>query len=741
MRRCSIVMLFAWGLYSLLSLYAPGAHGKTIVMLYESEWRTPSNVVIDQVLRDELQVNELPSRIQYYTEFLENARFPAPGQEERFASFLRDRYSDIKVDVVIALDPAAVQFLIKYRDRLFPGTPVAFARMREQTLARLKPPADFLGTPYRLDVRPTIELALRLRPETREFVIVTGTTEVDHLWKEMLRAACAEVAPGVKTRVLTGLPIDDIVTEVSKLPPDAFILTGTFRRDGAGIAFPGVFTLLDKLRPVAPVPILHAFENAVGRGALGSVSPPIESGPRQAAAVAKQFLAGVAPGAVVLPPPVEQVAFIDWRELRRWDIPESRLPPDAVLRFREPTFWDQYRYHTLAVAMAVLLQTVVLVLLLVQRRQRAGVEQQLRQQEQSMKLAADAADLTTWHWEIEDDRVERLIPPLDGRAVPPSALDGFLDTVHEQDREAVERAIERALRADGIFEIEYRVVNADNTIRWFGGRGSVEYVDGKARRMRGVTLNITTRKLAELEVEHQRHELAHLSRVALVGELSGSMAHELNQPLMAILSNAQAAQMFIRRDPVDLVELGAILEDIVENDKHAGEIIWGLRKMLKKECSSNEVLPVNDLVRTVLRLMRHDLLNRHVTVESHLAPVAPALRGDRVQLQQVLVNLLLNACDAMASLPAADRRVRIGVEVRGATIAVKVSDRGCGIDESLRDEIFMPFRTTKANGLGLGLAVSKSIIDAHGGSLGVEDNAKGGVTFTLVLPAATKAFA
>jgi C4-dicarboxylate-specific signal transduction histidine kinase len=256
-----------------------------------------------------------------------------------------------------------------------------------------------------------------------------------------------------------------------------------------------------------------------------------------------------------------------------------------------------------------------------------------------------------------------------------------------------------------------------------------------------VTLDITTRKLAELKVEHQRHELTHLSRVAMVGELSGSMAHELNQPLMAILSNAQAAQMFIRRDPVDLVELGQILEDIVENDKHAGEIIRGLRKMLKKEHANNEVLLVNDLVRTVLRLMRNDLLNRHVTVESHLAPGTPALRGDRVQLQQVLVNLLLNACEAMASLPSADRRVRIGVEVRGETIEVKVTDRGPGIDQQLRDEIFMPFRSTKSDGLGLGLAVCKSIIDAHGGTLAVDDNGRGGATFIFVLAAETAALA
>ena len=466
-------MPFAWGLCCLLSLCAAVAHGKTVVVLYDSEWRSPTNAVVDQVLRDELGVDDPRAGIHYYTEFLENARFPAPHQEERFASFLRDRYASIKVDVVIALDPVAAQFLAAYRDRIFPGAPVAFARIREEALARLKLPADFRGTPHHLDARPTVELALRLRPGTREFVIVTGTTVVDQGWQEKLKAACAEVAPGVKTRVLTGLAIDDIVTEVSRLPRDAFILTGTFRRDGAGVAFPGVGPLLDKLRPVAPVPILHALESAVGRGALGSVSPPIESGPRQAAAVAEQFLAGVTPADVVLPPPVQQVAFIDWRELRRWDIPESRLPPDAVVRFREPDFLGPVPLSRAGRGPGgAAADGLVVVLLLVQRRRRARVEQQLRQNEQSMKLAADAADLTAWSWDIEGDRVERLIPPRRGRASPRRGLAGFLDTVHEQDREVVERAIRRALHGNGTYEIEYRVVSADNATRWFAGRGS-----------------------------------------------------------------------------------------------------------------------------------------------------------------------------------------------------------------------------------------------------------------------------
>ena len=225
----------------------------------------------------------------------------------------------------------------------------------------------------------------------------------------------------------------------------------------------------------------------------------------------------------------------------------------------------------------------------------------------------------------------------------------------------------------------------------------------------------------------------------MVGELSGSMAHELNQPLMAILSNAQAARMFICREPVDMVELGSILDDIVENDKRAGEIIWGLRKMLKKEEIAYANLGINELVQDVLRLMRNDVLNRQVTVETHLAPGAPVIRGDRTQLQQVVVNLVLNACDAMANLPKSERTLRVSVEREGEEVRVRVADRGPGIAEGVLDEVFTPFYTTKANGLGLGLAVCKSIIVSHGGTLRAENNPAGGATFTFTFVLAAEA--
>jgi C4-dicarboxylate-specific signal transduction histidine kinase len=220
----------------------------------------------------------------------------------------------------------------------------------------------------------------------------------------------------------------------------------------------------------------------------------------------------------------------------------------------------------------------------------------------------------------------------------------------------VKLAIDRAVSGEGAYESEYRVVGDDGITRWYAGRGRVEHANGVPAWLRGITLDVTRRKEAEADVQRQRNELAHLSRVTMLGELSSSVAHELNQPLMAILSNAQAARMFINRDPVDLAEIAAILDDIVENDKRAGEIIWGMRKMLRKEEPEHELLDPNHLVHEVLRLLRGDLVSRGVTVETTLARDVPPVRGDRMQLQQVLVNLVVNACDAMAAFPKSDRR-------------------------------------------------------------------------------------
>jgi two-component system sensor kinase FixL len=249
-------------------------------------------------------------------------------------------------------------------------------------------------------------------------------------------------------------------------------------------------------------------------------------------------------------------------------------------------------------------------------------------------------------------------------------------------------------------------------------------------------VDITERKLAELEAARQRHDLAHLARVSTVGELSSSLAHELTHPITAILSNAQAAQRFLANDDVDLDEVREILNDIVTQDQRAGEVIHGLRLLLKKgepqkHCDD---VDLNEVIRDVVQLMRSDLINRNVTVDTDLAQNLPAVTGDRVQLQQVLLNLALNGCEAMADYNSSERRLLIASKFENGAVRVSVTDRGGGIPDEKMEQVFERFFTTKKKGMGLGLSVCRTIINAHHGKIWATNNGGCGATLHFSLP-------
>jgi C4-dicarboxylate-specific signal transduction histidine kinase len=251
----------------------------------------------------------------------------------------------------------------------------------------------------------------------------------------------------------------------------------------------------------------------------------------------------------------------------------------------------------------------------------------------------------------------------------------------------------------------------------------------------GSSVDITSRKRAQLEVEQQRNELAHLSRVTMLSELSGSLTHELNQPLAAILSNAQAAQRFLAAPEPNLDEVREVLRDIVSDDRRAGEVIRGLRRMLKRGELRQEEFDGNDLVRDVLKLVRGDVLNSGVYLTVELAAERLPLRGDRVQLQQVLLNLVVNGCEAMTSFGPHNRRLKVTSQLAGSSgVQVGDADEGVGIPHGDLERVFEPFYTTKPQGLGLGLSVCRRIITAHGGRLWAENNSMGGSTFFFTLP-------
>jgi signal transduction histidine kinase len=248
-------------------------------------------------------------------------------------------------------------------------------------------------------------------------------------------------------------------------------------------------------------------------------------------------------------------------------------------------------------------------------------------------------------------------------------------------------------------------------------------------------MDVTTRKLAELEAQRLEDEIAHVGRVSMMGQLASALAHEINQPLGAILRNAEAAELFVQSKTPDLEEIRAILADIRTDDQRAGSVIDRMRALLKRHVLEKQPLDLAELVGSVTQLARSDAAMRHVQLKVNLPADLPPLRGDRVHLQQVLLNLILNGMDALNEASQENRRVTVSAQVDAArTVEIAVSDTGQGIAGEKLAQIFDPFFTTKPDGMGMGLAISRTIVESHGGRLWAESNNGTGATFRFTLP-------
>lgn len=369
----------------------------------------------------------------------------------------------------------------------------------------------------------------------------------------------------------------------------------------------------------------------------------------------------------------------------------------------------------------------------------------LLQNEFRLASAIDAADLGFYEVadgervDFADSRTKALAGFPAGQDAGAPAVLFWAEHVHSEDSPRI-MDLHRKLNEGQLdrITVDYRYRHPQRGLIWIHHLAHVTDRDsaGRAVRTIGVFQDITEQKQSEQEVLQQRNQLAHLSRVNQLGELAGSIAHELSQPLTAILNNAQAAQRLLSIDPVDLPEVGDIIADIVDDDKRAGEVISGLRLLLKKGETQHEPLQVNDVVGDVLKFANADLVNHGVAVHAALAGDLPLVCGDRVQFQQVLLNLIINACDAMDGVEHDARHLMIGTDLAAdGTVHISVADRGPGVAPEMLAKIFEPFHTTKTNGLGLGLAVCRTIVKAHDGRLWVTNNPERGATFHFALPA------
>jgi len=439
-------------------------------------------------------------------------------------------------------------------------------------------------------------------------------------------------------------------------------------------------------------------------------------------------------------------------EDRPWVMEVQRLMEEAGrdrmtvdYRFLHPARGVIHIHHLVHVierdAAGLAVRTIGVLQDVTERKQK---EEDLRAKQGHLASAIEAAGLGFYEMgehgrtHVTDDHLRGLIG-ISGEIDETRVRDFWLAHIHPEDLPRVRQASGDLLegKVDRV-AAEYRYRHPTRGEIWFHQLSRVLARDASGRAVRtvGVIQDITERKAAELEARRVQNELAHATRMSVLGELAASMAHELNQPLAAILSNAQAARRFLAAPEPDLKEIREILDDIVRDDKRAGDVIHHMRAMVqKKGAVAAEPLDFNGLVRDTTKLVHSEMVGRNVGLELVLASGLPAVLAGRVEMQQVLLNLMVNAMDAMRDQPAERRQLRIQTSAAEGWVRVALRDYGHGIPEPAMADIFRPFFTTKTHGLGMGLSISRSMVEAHGGKLWAENAPDGGAVFWIEMPA------
>jgi PAS domain S-box-containing protein len=711
------------------------AQQKDVLVLEQTPGTPGANALISAI---EAKLRSSPGGVEIFIEAFDPVAFPEAGQEATLASFFREKYSNRAIDLTIAIGPAPLSFLASHGEELFPEAPLVFGAVRQSSVPSEELLPNAQGVVSGFDLVGTLDLALALQPDARRVAIITGASLLDVSWNALARERLTAYADRLDVTYFEGVPIADLQEELAALPRDSIVVFLTMLTDRAGERFARTADLVARISAASSAPLYGVYDYSVGDGIVGGYVEPMESIGADIGRLALEILAGERGDT----PPTRIAAkpqfVVDARQMNRWGLDESRLPPGTVVKFREPSLWDQYRGLILGAAAFMVFQTMLIILLVLRARERR-IEHALEATEDRYRNVV----------ETQTDLICRYLPDTTLTFVNDAycryfgcsrdTLVGkkFVDLLPDSERDAAVQRIESLLADPRIETNVRRVLKADGSLGWQEWLDHV-IVDADRRgpiEIQGIGRDITDLRRAEAEAQQRREEVTHLTRVTILGEFAGALAHELNQPLTAILSNAQAAQMLMARDEIDQDEVREILSDIVTDDVRAGEVIKRLRDLLKRGKSDVQLLDINALVGDVLALAHAQLVAHHVQMASRLDADVRRSRGDRVQLQQVLLNLLMNACEAMAATEPAERMLSISTSDRDGFISVTVVDSGSGLAPEVADRLFEPFVTTKAKGLGLGLSICRSIVAAHGGHLSATNNADRGASFVLRLPA------
>ena len=586
---------------------------RRVVLLFDERPELPGLAAFDAEFVDKFTSGSA-EHVEVFREAMDLTRFSSDAHKVLLRDYLRKKYADKQIDVTLAIRQPALDFLLNSVDPVFPGAAIVFLGVDSTYLDGRFLPPSVSGVLLTRKFAPTLELALRLHPATENVVVVSGGAEID---LKLLDAARKQFQPydgRVSFRYLTAPPMQELLTELSELPPHTIVLYTTFFRDGTGQAFVP-HEVVERVSKAASVPVYGFIDQYVGRGLVGGDVYSFAAHGAEAAMLALRVLGGNPSSGIVVTG--RSMVLFDWRQLQRWKISELRLPPGSEILFREPTVWDTHRWQIVTIAAVILAQAVLILWLLFEHRRRRRLE-----------------------------------------------------------------------------------------------------VEGRQRMA----------------------ELAHMNRQATAGHLSASIAHELNQPLGAILNNVEAAALMIKSPSPNLQELETILDDIKRDDERASKVIGRLRRLLTRGAFDPQEVDLNKVVRDVVRIASAQAIARDVKLDSNLAQQPLRVKGDNVQLQQVVLNLIVNGIDAIAETPNGVREIACRSWASDGQALVSIRDTGPGIASDRLERLFEPFFTTKQDGMGMGLCIAHTIMEAHGGKISAESRPSGAV-FHVSLPLASASHA
>jgi PAS domain S-box-containing protein len=370
-------------------------------------------------------------------------------------------------------------------------------------------------------------------------------------------------------------------------------------------------------------------------------------------------------------------------------------------------------------------------------------EMKLRESEAYLAEAQRLSRTGSWAWtpatgenRYWSDECFRLLgfDPADG--MPP--FETFVQRIHPDDRPIVAEELERATRERGEYEVDYRIIHPNGEVRDIHAIGHpILGPSGDLVEFVGTGIDVTERKQAEDERERLRQaqaDLAHANRVTTMGELTASVAHEVSQPIAASLTNAKTCLRWLAGDTPNLEEAREAAKRIVQDQTRAGEIINRIRLLFKKTAPHRELVDINEVIREMIVLLRGETARYLISLQTQLAANLPRVMGDRVQLQQVMMNLTMNGIDAMTDVDGTRELVIASRRADDGRLSVSVSDTGVGLPPERADHIFDAFFTTKPHGTGMGLRISRSIVESHGGRLWAGENIPRGASFHFTLP-------